>query len=457
MSSNGNQSSDLRTDQLAPHSVEAEEAVLGAILISEDALYEVIDLLAEDDFFIVRHAWVYEAMRTIQERHDPIDFLTVSNELEQRGRLAECGGAAYLLSLVNKTPSTLNAEGYARIVANMATRRRLIDSASFIARAAHSEETDIHAVLASSEESLFAVTDRQDDYHMATAHEMASQDWDTTSKAARGLIPPGLMTGLIDYDTLSGGCRDGELITIAARPGMGKSAWIQTVIAYQCQTLKARVGLCSLEMDRAEVTRRFIAALSDIPYLRLKSGKLSPDEWARYTVANQIYDQWFLVIDDTPTLTPLQLRKKARQMVYRHGINILFIDYLQLMTGGKGFKGKDRVAEVDYISRYQKLIAREFDIPVVSAAQLSREVEKRSDKRPLLSDLRESGGIEQNSDVVMFIYRDEYYNPDTPKKGVAELHISKHRNGPTGMVETWFFSEKMQFASAEKHSIDLNA
>ncbi len=447
-------SGDLRTDQLAPHSVEAEEAVLGSVLINPDALFEVLAFLKREDFFIIRHQWIYEAMLGLHERRDPIDYLTVVSELEQVGQLAEIGGAAYILSLINKTPSALNVEGYGQIVERMAVRRRLIEAASQIARVAHSDEPDIDNVVSKAEQAIFEVTERRLTRELIPIRDAVSEYFDHVSFMARHQEDVmGVPTGFIDLDRMLGGLQRSDLLIIAARPGMGKSSWLNSVVMNAAR-MNQRVALFSLEMSNEQLVQRFVSAETNIPSHKLREGKLDEKDWAQFLAATQYIGTLPVYLDDTPALTTSELRTKARRLHLEFGLDLIVIDYLQLMT--TPYHSENRVQEISYISRSLKQLARELNIPVVAAAQLSRAVEQRNDKRPLLSDLRESGSIEQDSDVVMFIYRDAYYDPETPDGNKAEIHIAKHRNGPTGMVELIFIPALTQFQNAARQTIDLD-
>ena len=437
----------LKPEQLAPHSVEAEQAVLGAILINPDALFEVIPFLTPADFFIVRYGWIYEAMISLHERREPVDYLTIATELEQVGRLEESGGAAGLVALINKTPSSLNTEGYGRIVHHMSMRRQLIDVARTIARAAHSEETDISVVLGQSEEALFAVTREHKIESTATLRELASQIMDETFAAQRGDVTLSIPTRIRDLDTLIGGLRAGDLIIVAARPGMGKSSMLESIASANAAD-GVPVAFLSLEMGREQITRRIVAAESQIPYLRLLSGEIRANEQARYLDAMQRIATWPMVVDDSTDVTPMDVRTKVRRFLIEHGVQLVVIDYVQLMHGGPKFaKSDNRVQEMSFISRHLKLIAREMQVSVLIAAQLSRAVEQRTDKHPMLSDLRESGSLEQDADLIIFPYRDSYYSKDE-NDNATEIHVAKHRHGPPGRIEAIFLPEQMRFADA---------
>ncbi|MEJ2148905.1 MAG: replicative DNA helicase [Chloroflexota bacterium] len=446
--------SDLRTDTLAPHSVEAEEAVLGSILINPDALLEVLPFLSPVDFFIVRNGWVYEAIVTLHDRRDPLDYLTVTNELELSGRLTEVGGAAYILSLVNKTPSSLNVEGYGRIVERMSLRRRLLDAAGEVARAAHSEETDINEVVNRAEQAIFEVTEQRLQRDLVPVSEVISDYFDHITNLMRHQeMVMGVPTGFVDLDSMLGGMQRSDLLIIAARPGMGKSSMLNSIMLNAARH-QQRVALFSLEMSNEQLVQRFISSETRIPSHRLREGTLDERDMAEFVKAAEHISSLPIYLDDTPALSTQELRSKARRLFLEYGLDLIMVDYLQLMT--TPFRNDNRVQEISYISRSLKQLARELNVPLVAAAQLSRAVEQRNDKRPMLSDLRESGSIEQDSDVVIFIYRDAYYNKETPDGDRTEIHIAKHRNGPTGQVDLVFIPELTLFRDAVRRDTNLD-
>lgn len=447
-------STELGRDQLAPHSIEAEEAVLGSILLNPEALFEVLPFLKAEDFFLVRHGWIWEAMNSLHERRDPIDYLTVVSELEQTDRLSEVGGAAYILSLINKTPSALNVEGYGHIVERMALRRRLIDAAQQVARVAHSDETDIDEVINKAEQAIFEVTERRLAHDLVPVKDVVSEYFDHVSFMARHQeMVMGVPTGFIDLDRMLGGMQNSDLLIIAARPGMGKSSMLNSIVMNTAR-LDQRVALFSLEMSNEQLVQRFVSALTRIPSHKLREGKLDEKDWAEFVKATEEISRLPIHMDDTPALSTQELRSKARRLHLELGLDLIVVDYLQLMT--TPFRSENRVQEISYISRSLKQIARELNVPLMAAAQLSRAVEQRTDKRPQLSDLRESGSIEQDSDVVMFIYRDAYYDADSPEGNRTEIQIAKHRNGPTGVVDLIFIPELTQFQNAASRSVDLD-
>lgn len=448
---------EIRSDQLAPHSIEAEEAVLGSVLIRAEALLDIIGFLKPDDFFIVRHAWIYEGMLSLQKRSATIDYLTVVNELEQMGRLAEIGGAAYLFSLINKTPSAMNIEGYAQIVVGMSVRRGLIDAASYIARLAHSDETDVNIIQSKSEARIFKATRNQQQYRTVSTLAVASSVYDQAiMKGREGYTDERIYTHNRDVDRLIGGFHPSDLIYVGGRAGMGKTAYVLSILAENARR-GIKGGAISLEMSAEQIVTRLIAAEASIPYLRIVDGEIADDEHTQLLLATTTVADWNLPIDDTPFLNIFDLRRIMRRMVLEEGVKFIVVDYVQLLSGGPGYDGKDsREAEVSYISRLLKQLARELNVPIIAPVQLSRALEARKNKRAMLSDMRESGSLEQDADIVIFPYRDSYYSKDETNN-VTEIAVAKHRHGRTGMVEVIYLKERMKFVDADRHHVDLNA
>jgi len=440
--------------RMAPHSVEAEEAVLGSILIDPEAIFRVSPFLRAEDFFIVKNGWVWDALMALHERREPIDFLTVCNELEARGQLAEVGGAAYISHLINVVPTAIHAEGYGRIVERASLRRKLLGAASDIAQLAYEENEDIDEVIDRAEQALFGVSERRIARELVPIAEVVRSYYDRIQYLYehRG-EPLGVPTGFIDLDKLLGGLQRSDLIIVAARPGVGKTSLLLSMGLNAARRYHQRVAVFSLEMSAEQVVQRLISQETGIDSQRLRLGEVHEDEWDRFVKAASDLSDTLLYIDDTPSISALQLRTKARRLHAEHGLDLILVDYLQLMTGD--VRSENRVQEISYISRALKALARELNVPVVAASQLSRAVEQRSDKRPVLSDLRESGSIEQDADVVMFIYRDDVYDPQTERKNIAEVIVAKHRNGPTGQVELFFRSQLAQFVNAARREVNL--
>ncbi len=381
---------------MAPHSVEAEEAVLGSILINPEALFEVASFLQADDFFIVRNAWVWEAIVRIHQRNEEIDYVTLVEELRQQERLEEIGGAAYVTYLINHTPSSIYAEAYGHIVERAAIRRRMLSAASDIAQLAHDESADIDEVIDKAEASLFAVTERRLRKELVPIRLVISDYFDRIeSLYEHGDEPLGVPTGFTDLDNLLGGLQKSDLIIVAGRPGMGKTSWLLSV-ALNASRAKARTAIFSMEMSNEQIVQRLVSAETGIGTQKLRQGQLDEREWALFVEATGNLSGVKVYMDDTPALTPLQMRTKCRRLYSEYGLDLVMVDYLQLMNSGMGH-GDNRVQEISFISRNLKQLARELNVPVIAAAQLSRAVEQRQDKRPQLSDLRESGCLAGDS------------------------------------------------------------
>jgi len=438
-----------------PHSREAEEAVVGAVLINPEAYYDVAQFLAADDFYIHRHRWIWEAFTSLHEQRIPIDMLTLSEELDRKNQLAEIGGPAYLTSLVNQVPSSLNAESYGRIVEGHSIRRKMIDAANKIASIAYNEDSTVDHVMDEAEKAVFNVSERRLKHDLQPISAVLSDYYDRIDDLAkRDEEIFGVPTGFVDLDKILGGLQPSDLLIIAGRPGQGKSGFLLSIAKNAGLTHKKHVAIFSLEMSNEQVVQRLIAQETGIDSQRLRNGKLREDEWPLFTHAIEVFSDTHIYLDDTPAITPLQLRTKCRRLHMEFGIDLVMIDYLQLMGGDT--RTDNRMQEVSYISRNLKVLARELNVPVLAAAQLSRAVEQRSDKRPILSDLRESGSLEQDADIVMFIYRPDQYEKETDKQNVAEIIVSKHRNGPVGSVELIFRSALAKFENAATKYMKFN-
>ena len=440
--------------QIVPHNREAEEALLGAVLINPEAYYDVAQFLEADDFYIHRHRWIWNAFKRLNETHTPIDFLTVTTELEQSAKLAEVGGAAYLTALMSNVPSALHAETYGRIIEETAIRRRMLEAANQIAKLAYDEETGLEAVMNDAEKAVFGVSEKRLTRDLAPINEVLSEFYDHISDLSqRPDEIRGVPTGFIDLDKLLTGLQPSDLVIIAGRPGMGKTGFALSLAKHAAQIHKKHVAIFSLEMGNDQLVQRLIAQETGIDSQRLRSGKLEAHEWNLFTHAVEVLGDTRIFLDDTPGITPLQLRTKCRRLHLEYGLDLIIIDYLQLMSGDT--RTDNRVQEVSYISRQLKILARELNVPVLAAAQLSRAVEQRADKKPVLSDLRESGSLEQDADIVMFIYRPEVYDEDPAKENIAEIIIAKHRNGPVGSVQLIFRKNLAKFENAATRKVDL--
>lgn len=435
--------------QALPYPREAEEAVLGAVLVNPEAYYDVAHFLSAEDFYLHRHRWIWEAFVGLHDKRLPIDLLTVSEELERQGRLAEVGGPAFLTALINSVPSSLHAEAYAHLVEESATRRRLLEAANQIARLAYQSGTPLEEVVNDAEKSVFAVSERRLTHELQPIKQVLSEYYDRVDYLARHRDETiGVPSGFIDLDRLLGGMQPSDLLIVAGRPGQGKSGFCISAAKNAAQIHKKHVALFSLEMSNEQLVQRLVAQETGIDSQRLRLGDINDDEWPLFTQAVSALSATHIYLDDTPAITPLQLRTKSRRLHMEVGLDLIIVDYLQLMTGDT--RMDNRVQEVSYISRNLKVLARELKVPVLAAAQLSRAVEQRSDKRPVLSDLRESGSLEQDADVVMFIYRPDQYEADTLKQNIAEIIVAKHRNGPVGSVELVFRRPLAKFENAAR-------
>ncbi len=435
-------------EKMAPHNVEAEEAVLGSLLIDPEAIFRVSPFLRPDDFYIVKNGWVYDAILGLHERRMPADFVTVCDELENRNQLEEIGGPAYISALINAVPTAIHVEAYGHIVERTAVRRRLISVASQIASFAYEEEQPVDEVIDRSESALFSISQRRIARDLVPIKQVLADYYDRIAYLYehRG-EPLGVPTGFIDLDRMLGGMQRSDLLIVAARPGVGKTSMLLAMALAAARKYKQKVAIFSLEMSNEQLVQRLVSSETGIDSQRLRLGDLKEDEWPKFVEAAGRLSDTLVFIDDTPGLTAMQLRTKARRIHAEYGLDLIMVDYLQLMSGD--FRSENRVQEISYISRSLKGLARELNVPLIAASQLSRAVEQRHDKRPILSDLRESGSIEQDADVVIFIYRDELYNPDTELKNIADVIIAKHRHGPTGSIQLFFRKHLAQFVDAE--------
>ena len=441
--------------QVVPNSREAEEAVLGAVLINPEAYYDVAHFLQDEDFYIHRHRWIWQAFTNLHEKRIPIDFLTVAEELDQNGQLSEIGGPAYLTALINNVPTSLHAEAYGHLVEESAVRRRMLEAANAIAKLAYKEETGIDEIMNDAEKAVFGVSERRLTRDLQPIQKGLSDYYDRIDQLMRrGEDTFGVPSGFIDLDRLLGGMQPSDFLIIAGRPGMGKTAFLISAAKNAAQIHKKHVAIFSLEMANEQLVQRLIAQETGIDTHHLRTGQLNEDEWPLFAHAIEVLSDTRIFLDDTPGLTPLQLRTKSRRLHMEFRLDLILVDYLQLMSGG--IRIENRVQEVSYISRNLKMLARELNVPVLAAAQLSRAIEQRADKEPQLSDLRESGSLEQDSDVVMFIHRPDLYEKDSLKQNIAAIKIAKHRNGPTGNIELIFRSNLAKFENAATRRVDLS-
>jgi replicative DNA helicase len=434
--------------RLPPQNIEAEQSVLGSLLIDPEAILKVTSLLRPEDFYRETHALIYKAIVDLHERRQPADFVTLCDELERRKQLEQVGGPGYLTSLINAVPTSVHVQYYGGIVERTATLRRLISAAAEISNMAYERADEEDRILDQAEQLIFGVAQRSIERELVPLRAILSDYYDRIEHLYehRGETV-GVPTGFIDLDRLLGGFQKADLIIVAGRPGTGKTSLALSIADYASRQHNLCIAIFSLEMPDQQVVQRLVSAATRIESQRLRTGDITQEELARITRAMGELSETAVYIDDTPAIAPMELRAKARRLQAEHPIDLIIVDYLQLMQAG--MRMENRVQEVSYISRQLKSLASELHVPVLACSQLSRAVESRPDKHPLLSDLRESGSIEQDADVVMFIYRDEIYDEKTFKPNIADIMVAKHRNGPTGQISLRFMKELARFANLE--------
>ncbi len=439
-------------ERIPPHSVEAEESVLGASLLSKDALFDVIEVVKPEDFYDKNHREIFEAMLDLNRRNVPVDALTVAEELKKRNSLNMVGGRAYIASLSSGTPTTSNAQDYARIVAEKASVRRLIEAADDIVVKGYDGGMDASQMLEYAESSVFEISQQRQKGQYTHIRDVLISNIEIIDKASQmegGLT--GLTTGFRYLDTMTSGLQKSDLIILAARPAMGKTSFALSLALNAAVKGKASVMVFSLEMSKEQLGQKLLSMESKVDMQSLKTGRLERRDWDDINIAMDVLSNAKINIDDTAGITIMEMKSKCRRLKAEEGLDLVVVDYLQLMTP-EG-RSDSRTQEVSVISRNLKLLARELDCPVIVLSQLSRAPETRTDHRPMLSDLRESGSIEQDADIVIFLYRDEYYNEDTESPGECEVIVAKHRSGPTGTVKLAWLKKLTRFVDSTGDSM----
>jgi len=448
-----------RLQRIPPYNIEAEESLLGAMLISRDATSSVLEIVKSDDFYRKQNQMIFDAILELFAKGEPADAITIADHLKKKGMLEEVGGKTFIHSLISNIPLAANAEYYGRIVRNHSILRKLIYAATDIATMGYEVPEDLTATVDKAQELIFSI---YQDLNQGNSKNSASVMGDIAPGVFEeiemlheaGSDVSGIPSGYIELDHYTSGFHKSDLTIIAARPGMGKTSLVLGMAMNIALKEKIPIGVFSLEMSKHQLAQRLMSALSRIDLQRLRDGKLKDDEWPKLGRAVEKLSECKIYIDDTAFLTVMDLRSRARMMASTYGIKMIIVDYLQLMQSTSNYRG-NKVQEITEISQNLKGIAKELDIPVIAVSQLSREVEKRDNKRPQLSDLRESGSIEQDADLVVFVYRDEYYDENPEKKGKAELIIAKHRNGPTGKVRLQFNEKYALFSNlAKSHQVE---
>lgn len=429
-------------ERIPPHNIEAEKSVLGAMLLDKDAVINVAALLKPEFFYEERHGDIYDSLLDLFEEGLPIDLVTLSDKLKSKKLLKKIGGRAYLTDLVSFVPTAAHAEEYANIIQGNALRRKLINSASKITEFSFDEELGVQDVVDKSEQLLFGIAQEGVKTDFIHIRDLLKESYERAEKADQGAGTLGISTGFKELDNLLGGFQKSDLIILAARPSVGKSALSLDFLRHASLAEKKKVVYFSLEMGASQITDRLVGMQSGVPFWEMRTGKLNDEKFMKLADAMGELSEAEIMIDDKPGQSITEIRTKARRQALERGVDIIFVDYLQLVHADSR---DGRTQEVQMISQGLKNIARELEVPVVALSQLSRAIEQRQTRRPQLSDLRESGSIEQDADVVMFIDREESWNPDTERKSIGDIFVAKHRNGPTGQVEVAWVKEIASF------------
>jgi len=436
--------------RIPPNNIEAEQSVLGAMLLDKEAISTATEYISGDDFYREAHKEIFEAIVDIYNRGEPVDLITLTEKLKTRNTLEAVGGITFLTNLMDAVPTTHNVKYYAKIVEDKSLLRKLIKSSNEIIQKSYQAEEDIGEIIDDAEKGIFNISLNRSTQGFVRLKNILNANFDRIEQLYlnKGKIT-GVPTGFHDLDNKLSGLQKSDLILIAARPSMGKSSFMMNIVQHAAVREKTTTAIFSLEMSKEQLTQRLLCSEALIDAHRLRIGDINEDEWVKLARAMGPLSEAPIYIDDTPSISITEMRAKCRRLKLEHDLGLIVIDYLQLMQG-KGY-AESRQQEISEISRSLKALAREINVPVVALSQLSRAPEMRADHRPVLSDLRESGAIEQDADVVMFLYRDEYYHPDTEKKNIGEINIAKQRNGPTGTIELIWLGQFTKFVNKEKH------
>ena len=437
--------------RIPPHSIEAEQSVIGAMLLDRDAILIASEILTSDDFYQNQYGIIFDAMVELCNEGKPVDLITLQNRLKEKDLPPDISSMEYVRELIEAVPTSANVKYYANIVSEKALLRRLIKATEDVANTCYLEKESTEMILEESEKKLFNILQRSIGGDYVPIQQVVLNAINNIEKASKlkGSVT-GIPTGFIDLDYKTSGMHPSDLVLIAARPSMGKTAFVLNIAQYMAFRKDVTVAIFSLEMSKEQLVNRLLAMESHVDSQNLRTGNLKDEDWTKLVEGADIIGGSNLIIDDTPGISIAELRSKCRRMKQENGLSMIIIDYLQLMSGSGGRSSDSRQQEISDISRSLKAVARELSVPVLALSQLSRAVEQRPDHRPMLSDLRESGAIEQDADVVMFIYRDDYYHKDTEKKGIAEIIIAKQRNGPIGTVELVWLPQYTQFVNMKK-------
>ncbi|WP_010677411.1 replicative DNA helicase [Bacillus timonensis] len=447
--------SDIFADRIPPQNIEAEQAVLGAIFLEPSSLTLASELLIPEDFYRTAHQKIFDAMLTLSDKGEPVDLVTVTSELADAKILDEIGGVSYLSELAESVPTAANIEYYAKIIEEKSILRRLIRTATTIATDGYSREDEVDALLGEAEKNIMEVANRKNAGAFQNIKDVLVQTYDNieTLHNRVGDIT-GIPTGFTELDKMTAGFQRNDLIIVAARPSVGKTAFALNIAQNVATKTDENVAIFSLEMGAEQLVMRMLCAEGNINAQNLRTGSLTPEDWSKLTMAMGSLSNSGIYIDDTPGIRVNEIRSKCRRLKQESGLGMILIDYLQLIQGN-GRSGENRQQEVSEISRSLKALARELKVPVIALSQLSRGVEQRQDKRPMMSDIRESGSIEQDADIVAFLYRDDYYDKESENKNIIEIIIAKQRNGPVGTVSLAFVKEYNKFVNLERRFDDV--
>ena len=440
----------MELGKVPPHDLEAEQAIIGSMLTDKDAVISAIEVLKEDDFYREDNKLIYSAILNLYNRAEPIDIITVKAELEAMGKFEQIGGLEYLAELPEKVPTTANSSKYIKIVQEKSTLRNLIKTANEIIELGYDPTEDVEDIMEGAEKKIFNIMQNKNQKGYSAMKDILVDSFTQLEELYnRKQHITGVPTGFADLDYKTAGFHSSDLILIAARPAMGKSAFALNIATNAAVRAKVPVAIFSLEMSKEQMVNRILCSEAMVDSNKVRTGKLEDDDWTKLAEAIGPLSEAEIYIDDTPGISVMEIRAKCRKLKLEKNIGMVVIDYLQLVQGSNKRNGS-REQEISEISRSLKILAKEIGVPVIALSQLSRAVEQRPDHRPMLSDLRESGAIEQDADIVMFLYRDDYYNQDTDKKGIAEVILAKHRGGSTGTVELLWLGSYTKFVNLEK-------
>jgi replicative DNA helicase len=439
-------------ERIPPQNIEAEQAVIGAMMIEREAIIKVADFLQAEDFYREAHRLIYLAMQELFSKNEAVDIVTVVEILRSDEKLEAAGGVAYVTALANSVPTAANLIYHAKIVEEKALLRKLINTATNIAGMGYEANEEVAIILDKAEKDILEISNKRTNQEFASIKNIIFDVFDKVSELydSKGGIT-GLSTGFKDLDKLTSGLHPSDLILIAARPSMGKTAFVLNIAQHVALKGNKPVAFFSLEMSKEQLVQRMLCSESPIDSQKLRVGELGSKDWDNLIKAAERLSTAPIYIDDTPSITVMEMRSKARRLKVEHDLQLIIIDYLQLMQGGvSGYRSENRQQEISEISRFLKGLARELKVPVVALSQLSRGVESRTNKKPMLSDLRESGSLEQDADIVAFLYREDYYDPESENKNITDVIIAKHRNGPVASMQLFFHKQFAKFGDLSK-------